>query len=1314
LAETKKTTPKKTKTWRKALLIVLVVFALLESLHLYIRYNAVRLIRDLVYEETNGQYQLEMKKLRIRYFPLRVRLEEVQLTAANKQHQKNFEFTASEVFASIGSVYQLVVHRALNVGTIMVRNPHVTVAAAPSQKTNANNNFIFTESGNLYQYISGFASRLKIKGLAIINGKVNITDKTLSKTLFGINHIFFSIENFSLNDPKKSKDGQSLKTDDIRLVIREPDIILADSSQHLLFKNLLISTAENRLRLDNFFYRGYLSDADTSMSEVVFPELKLENTDFYSMYKDGVIKADSLVGRSPEFRFVVRLQRTEKKKKALSEIIHDIVQYLPGDLNIKYIAVKQATLNATAQTPKSTKDFNLSRNDFEIFNLRVLKRGNPPIDLDSIRFVLRDSANYGPDSSFKIIFTGFKIEKNNTAVLSNFSMVPGEKASQKFDDKIFIQEVRLEAIDLPDLFNSNKLYAQNLVFKRPTLLINLPDNPQRKGNRGFFLPSWLGNIARTVEMKTITVENGAISVRRAGDELAFFRELNVQVDGPGFLKSDNIEALAGSIRDIAFEEARAGLPGVKLDASNGHINQYGDISVSRIYAEIPDQLKLASRTLVLQGMDWAAWRTARKLHVQRITGDSLYLTAHPKAPTGDGPQQQGITGIEIDELNINRMLVDNAQFKDLTVQLLLHSIKGTGLNIVPAEKKFDWNTLMVNGTVADINSDRLKVQMHHFSINHGQPSEIRDIVFQMKQEDHDIRVEMPRMSFNATKQPGTLYNWKIQALQADYPLVKVTLRPKDQPKEKTTVQPAATPFLVEMNNTTINEATLQLALHKPDMQLQVNQQRLNIAVDKGKFQSFNLHELLQGTIDIDGGTLAVNLEGKSDLKLNAQRWSTMIDAAGKPLWAGKNDKIIPVKAFNMQHLDVALHNKAKGVMLTSKDNIVNVQHWSWNVDDKDILGNMAEYHQNIQVHNQYTHYVNPKTTLQLFNVDYTGANGTITLDSASLHPTQDAHTFFKTEPYETDYMQAAVKGIRVHQFSSSDFFRDSTLRSPYITAQAFYVNVIRDKNLPDKAEYKALPQRLLREAAYLIDIDSVGFRNGHVSYAEVSEQTKDTGRISFGDIQGKLYGVHGREVTTEDTLRWDATGTMMGTIPVRWQYKAPIADTFSSFENTISFGLMPLNTLNPVVTPLTRAIVYDGIAQPGELYFKGNDYYSYGHLDLFYNNLHVGLNPNDPANIFWKRWLVTLADKLVIRRNNDKRGLVYFDRMRDRFLFNFVAKNFINGVKSNVGVQSQKKVLKKIKAAQAHPVPRPIPPPQPPQVPPDSLQAQPAEVHKPD
>ncbi len=1312
MAEKKKPTPKK-KQLRTTLLILFVVLAAFEGLHQYIKYNAANLIRDLVSQETNGQYQLEMKKLRIRYFPLRIRLEGVQLLAVNKNHKKTFEFKASEVFAAVGSVYQLVAHRALNISSIMVRNPEVTVVASPPNKNSKNNNFVFTESGNLYQYISGFASRLKIKGLAIINGKINITSNDLSKTLFGINHIFFTIENFSLHDPKSAADGRSLKSDDIRLVIREPDIILADSTQHLLFKTLLITTAENRLQLDNFYYKGYLNDKDTSLSEVVFPELKLENTDFYSIYKDGLIKADSLVARAPEFNFFVRLERSEKKKKALSEIVHDILLYLPGDLNIKYIAIKRALFNASAQTSKGIKEVKLSRNDFEIFNLKVFKQGTPPIDLDSIKFALRDSTTYGPDSNFKIMFTGFKIEKNNTAVLSNFSMVPGEHATQKMDDKIFIQEVRLEAIDLPDLFNSNKLYAQNLVFKRPTLLINIADHPQRKSKKGFFLPPWLGNIARTVEMKTITVENGAVSVRKAGDELAYFQELNVQVDGPGFLKSENIEQLASSIKVLAFDEARAGLPGIKLNASNGKINNEGNVSVGRIYAEIPDQLKLASRTLSVEGMDWNAWQLNKRLHVRRINGDSIYLTAQSKPQAPGSAPQQGLSGIQIDELNVNKMRVDNARFKDFTIQLYLYAIQSTGLNIVPGENRFDWNTLLISGTLADVNSDRLKMQMHNFSINDGKPSQIRDIELHMKQEDHDIQIKMPRMTFNATKTKGTLYNWKIQELRADHPLVKVKLQPRPQEQQAHLKAKKASPLLVEMNNININEAQIDLALLKPDMSLKVAQQHLNVAVDRGRFTSFTLHELLQGTIDIDGGKLEVDLKGKSDLKLDAARWSTMIDAAGRPLWAGKNDKIIPVKAFNMQHLNVALENKQKGMTLVSKDNIVSVQQWSWNVEDKDILNNMAEYHQSIVVHNEYTRFINPKTSLQLFNIDYTGKNGTITLDSAYLHPTQDAKTFFATEPYETDYIQAGVKGIKVHQFSSSDFFRDSTIRSPYITAQGFNINVVRDKNLPDKAAYKALPQRLLREAAYLIDIDSVGFRNGNVAYAEISEQTKDTGRMRFSDIQGKLYNVRGKEVTTADTLFWDATGTMLGTVPARWVYKAPIADTMSSFESTISFGLLPLPILNSAVTPLTRAIVYDGIAQPGELYFKGNDYFSYGHLDLFYNNLKVGLNPRDPANVFWKRWAVTLADKLIIHTNNDKRGLVYFDRMRDRFLFNYVAKNFISGFKTNAGVQSNKKVQKKINAALAHPTPRPMPLPDPPQVPPDSLAA-PIQVFKPD
>ena len=66
-----------------------------------------------------------------------------------------------------------------------------------------------------------------------------------------------------------------------------------------------------------------------------------------------------------------------------------------------------------------------------------------------------------------------------------------------------------------------------------------------------------------------------------------------------------------------------------------------------------------------------------------------------------------------------------------------------------------------------------------------------------------------------------------------------------------------------------------------------------------------------------------------------------------------------------------------------------------------------------------------------------------------------------------------------------------------------------------------------------------------------------------------------------------------------------------------------------------------------------------------------------PKKGFLTNLLTYIANNILLKRNNSSRtGVVYFPRIREKSIFNFLIKTTMSGVASSVGAKNNKKYLK--------------------------------------
>ena len=86
-------------------------------------------------------------------------------------------------------------------------------------------------------------------------------------------------------------------------------------------------------------------------------------------------------------------------------------------------------------------------------------------------------------------------------------------------------------------------------------------------------------------------------------------------------------------------------------------------------------------------------------------------------------------------------------------------------------------------------------------------------------------------------------------------------------------------------------------------------------------------------------------------------------------------------------------------------------------------------------------------------------------------------------------------------------------------------------------------------------------------------------------------------------------------------------------------------------------------------------------LSLFhYHDLRIRLvkKGDQTRASFGTKVLSFLANAIVVKKNNNgRKGVIYFERMRDRSFFNYIVKIAFSGMSTSIGVKSNRKMLRK-------------------------------------
>ena len=226
---------------------------------------------------------------------------------------------------------------------------------------------------------------------------------------------------------------------------------------------------------------------------------------------------------------------------------------------------------------------------------------------------------------------------------------------------------------------------------------------------------------------------------------------------------------------------------------------------------------------------------------------------------------------------------------------------------------------------------------------------------------------------------------------------------------------------------------------------------------------------------------------------------------------------------------------------------------------------------------------------------------------------------------------------------------------------------------------KYLPTIALQKNPKPFQIDSINLTRSGITYAELSEKTKDTGTIFFTSLAVHSGPYTNLNIDKNDSLRINAKGRLFDKGLLNLQFHQSYLDSLAGFTLAMQAALEDASVVNQVLVPITQVKINSGTLDSLWLHATGNNYAARGEMKMLYHKLKVQVKKNDNDKTSMGEKISSfIANNFLIRSHNlqQKTGIIFFERWQDRSIFNYLVKILVSGISTSIGLKSNAKAIK--------------------------------------
>lgn len=297
----------------------------------------------------------------------------------------------------------------------------------------------------------------------------------------------------------------------------------------------------------------------------------------------------------------------------------------------------------------------------------------------------------------------------------------------------------------------------------------------------------------------------------------------------------------------------------------------------------------------------------------------------------------------------------------------------------------------------------------------------------------------------------------------------------------------------------------------------------------------------------------------------------------------------------------------------------------------------------------------------------------LSLRQVSILPNASRETTFTRAKWQRDYITLQGNALSIAGIRYDPHTGDSSVSVRKIILDGITLTASRDKRIPFRhGTEKLMPTKLINAIPFPIRIDSLWVQHSKVTYDECSAATQKWSSVPIEDIDGRIVQLSNRN-NQQDTLSLIASGKIFDGRIRRFYYKESYGDSLSGFSARAYLSAIDLTRLSEVSIPAANVSVTGGRADTLYSSWQGNKYASYGTMNFYYAKLKIKvLNKKDSAKRGFLPTLETGAANLILPNHRQRTTAIFFERDREKFVFNYWVKSQLSGILTTLGLKSDR------------------------------------------
>jgi hypothetical protein len=1269
----------------------------------FVQYHTKDLIEELIARESNGRVNLKLGKIRLAIYPqAQIHLHDTRVELMDSASRlPAYTVQVKYIGLQLQSLSSFLFRRQLLVDYFLAEKPEVSIYPHVKPKKRQVNAIVHVELGNIFMALQRVAQGMRVQKLGIFDGKLHLGSPRPDDKPVDLMGIDFQLDEFEMSAAPDGSHNQSLQVKKLKLRTGRQDITFPNGDFRMKYASLEINSSDNSVRIDSFFLSGMNRDTAYGSIEAGFRNLRLVNIDFRALYEQDLLKVDSLYCEDPDLflnlditarktsrpnpekrrirttRGIVEVPATETRTVRDTRVEKRIADLL-GKLDIGYLGLMNAdirinTKNGTRYTPFATRG-----NNFEAVGISIDGEKATPIEIGNLVFAIKNYKASTADSLYDFFFDSVAY-RTGVLSLKNLRIEPSLKNRQPDKKFLSIPDFELRDISISELVSNKRFKARELVVRNSrTINYFIPKAQSPRAPRPIY--QIIEEISKSVDLQRVRLENAYLLNQSVSnkEQKIIVSGINSDISANQLLHAPSYELMGYSIGYLRFNSAQIISGPYDLRLSEGEIlGREQRISARRLLlVNHHNRTSIDLEDALIRNYHFD--NEFERVNIDSIRWRNARVTFEPGQPAKKpgAVDTPGEISLILGHIQAENTILQYLAGDTINAEVVIASMMVNGL-AKDDQGNYTLSDGSLKGRHVRFSAPGLHAATGAFTIQESRPSHFEDINLEYLKPGDTIKATIPLLEFEP--RIATMLEKKYPVLHR-ISLLRPVIFASLQSHVTESSSGKGKGLSANIGNVAIHEADINMYRRKGNKSIRFRTKELNLQAgqlmkDIGEARFSVGHSAVSTRrmdVSINDSISLMMDEGKLDLELNHAR-----------MGRGKDSGSFSALLQNIEVRQLSL-------LMLSKKGKAPLELNRFSVGGKDLkLDSIDKGHLTRQLKANPSLYVKDinllKTTataeISGFGIGYRNGGRIVFADSFRYLPLISRDSFSNTLQWQKVFLDKIGTGrITIYDFDIERLVTDTSIHIRKVEINHPYASIYKDKRVPfNFSTIKPLPTDMLKRTGQRVRIDTILLENAGLKYQEFNDKTKRIGSVHFRDMKALIRNATTYNHKPLDSLYLLTTAVMEDSVRLRVHVDQSYADTLSAFYMSVRVAPFNLTALNPMLGPLASAQVTSGYLDTLQMRVIAREYIAHGKMKLYYRDLKVNIldKENQQRKTLVTRLMNFAANLLIDRKNAQKTGTVFKERIRERGFLNYWIGITLNGALTNTGIRKNTKVEKK-------------------------------------